>query len=79
MTKVPILLGHGVWRFSLPPIPAPYHGYGFWPAAHEARTDLCMWLGSLLLMLIGAGWLSVDAFLTRKGPPKTEAVAPLTA
>ncbi len=75
-TKLPILLGHQVWRFALPPHPAPFQSYGFWPVAHEARTDLCMWLGSLLLMFIGAGWLSLDAFLTRKEPPKTEAVLP---
>ena len=76
-TKLPILLGHGFWRFSLPPHPAPFHVYGFWPVAHEARTDLCMWLGSLLLLFVGAGWLSVDAFLTRKEPPRTDAAGPL--
>jgi putative oxidoreductase len=73
-TKLPILLGHGFWGLSLPPPPAPFHGYGFWPVAHEARTDLCMWLGALLLVLIGAGWLSLDAFFTRKEPPGTEAI-----
>ena len=75
-TKLPILLGHGFWRFSLPPPPAPFHGYGFWPVAHEARTDLCMWLGSLLLLFVGAGWLSLDAFLTRKEPPRTDPSPP---
>lgn len=34
---------------------------GFWSMAHEARTDWCMLLGSLFLILIGGGALSVDA------------------
>ncbi len=68
-TKLPLLLGEAFWRFSLPKPPGPFTVYGFWPAMHEARTDLCMWLGSLLLMIVGAGWLSLDAFITRKQPP----------
>jgi putative oxidoreductase len=34
---------------------------GFWAAMHEARTDYCMWLGSLFLLIVGAGSLSWDA------------------
>ncbi|SRR5579883_2935365 len=34
---------------------------GFWSTAHEARTDWCMLLGSLYLLLTGAGPLSLDA------------------
>ena len=55
-TKVPILLGHGVWLFS-----APKGAVGFWAFAHEARTDYCMWLGCLFLLIVGAGRLSYDA------------------
>jgi hypothetical protein len=33
---------------------------------HEARTDFSMWLGSLFLILVGAGPLSLDALLSRK-------------
>ena len=64
-TKIPILLGHGFWLFALPKLPH----YGFWSMAHEARTDWCMWLGCLFLILVGAGTLSLDALLTfrRKG------------
>lgn len=36
---------------------------GFWTAAHEARTDWSMLLGSLFLILSGAGPWSVDARL----------------
>jgi putative oxidoreductase len=62
-TKLPILLGHGFWGFSLPKLA----NYGFWSMLHEARTDLCMLLGSLFLLIVGAGrkW-SLDAWLTRE-------------
>jgi putative oxidoreductase len=59
-TKIHILLGHGFWLFALPKVPH----YGFWSMAHEARTDWCMWLGCLFLILVGAGKLSLDALLT---------------
>ena len=56
-TKIPILLGHGFWGFSLRSVP---YG-GFWGMAHEARTDFSMLLGSLFLLIAGAGALSLDA------------------
>src|SRR5437870_2178831 len=34
---------------------------GFWKMAHEARTDWAMLLGSLFLLVVGAGWWSFDA------------------
>jgi uncharacterized membrane protein YphA (DoxX/SURF4 family) len=34
---------------------------GFWAAMHEARTDICMFLGSIFLIAVGAGRLSIDA------------------
>ncbi len=36
---------------------------GFWKMAHEARTDWCMLLGSLFLLLVGAGRWSLDSRL----------------
>jgi putative oxidoreductase len=33
---------------------------GFWGTMHEARTDLCMMLGSLFLIAVGSGRLSLD-------------------
>ncbi len=33
---------------------------GFWAAMHEARTDFCMLLGLIAIMLLGAGRLSLD-------------------
>ncbi len=37
--------------------------FGFWAAMHEARTDYCMWLGSLFILIVGAGSVSLDARL----------------
>src|SRR6266581_933942 len=61
-TKIPILLGHGFWRFSLSKLPA----YGFWSMAHEARADFAMLLGSLFLLIVGAGAWSMDAYAGRR-------------
>ena len=43
---------------------------GFWTAAHEARTDWSMTLGPLFLPLVGAGPWSLDAWLSRRRPPR---------
>jgi putative oxidoreductase len=58
-TKIPILLGHGFWGFNLRQLPY----YGFWGMAHEARTDWAMLLGSVFLLIVGAGAWSIDARL----------------
>lgn len=58
-TKIPILLGHGFWGFSLAKLPY----YGFWGMAHEARVDISMFVGLIFLMILGAGRWSVDAGL----------------
>jgi uncharacterized membrane protein YphA (DoxX/SURF4 family) len=39
---------------------------GFWQAAHDARTDWSMLLGSLFLLIQGGGPWSADALLQRK-------------
>jgi len=36
---------------------------GFWQMAHAARTDVSMFLGSLFLLINGAGPVSLDALL----------------
>jgi uncharacterized membrane protein YphA (DoxX/SURF4 family) len=61
-TKIPILLGHGFWLFHLPKL----QQYGFWSMVHEARVDLCMWLGCLFLIKLGGGALSLDWWLGRR-------------
>jgi putative oxidoreductase len=55
-TKIPILLGHGFWLFSL----LDLKSYGFWSMAHEARTDFSMFWGLLFLLIVGAGSWSAD-------------------
>lgn len=67
-TKLPILLGHGFWGFSLRQLPS----YGVWAMAHEARTDWAMLLGALFLVWVGAGPWSVDALLSRRRPVSRE-------
>jgi putative oxidoreductase len=67
-TKIPILLGHGFWRFSVSKLPS----YGFWSMAHEARTDFSMLLGSIFLLIVGAGAWSVDARLVSSRPEVDE-------
>jgi putative oxidoreductase len=67
-TKLPILLGHGFWRFSLSKLPS----YGFWSMAHEARTDFAMLLGSSFLLIVGAGAWSLDARLASNRLPRDE-------
>ena len=64
-TKIPILLGHGFWGFSLRTVPY----YGFWGMAHEARTDFAMLLCSIFLLIVGAGLWSIDARLSSSRSP----------
>lgn len=54
-TKIPILLGHNVWRFVAPKPP-----YGVWAMLHEARVDFSMVLGLLFLLIVGLGRWSFD-------------------
>lgn len=43
---------------------------GFWKMAHDSRTDFSMFMGSLFLLIVGAGLISLDARLSpsRKAP-----------
>ena len=38
---------------------------GSWSTVHEARTDYCMLLGLVFLLLVGSGPLSIDARVGR--------------
>lgn len=66
-TKIPILLGHGYWGFSLRAVPYA----GFWGMFHEARTDFCMILGTLFLGITGSGPWSIDQWFDRNHPRST--------
>jgi len=61
-TKIPILLGHGYWRFTLPTL----KHYGLLSMLHEARTDFSMFLGLVFILIVGTGGLSADALLKSK-------------
>jgi uncharacterized membrane protein YphA (DoxX/SURF4 family) len=61
-TKIPILLGHGFWTFTLAKLPR----YGFLSMMHEARTDFSMWLGLSFLLIVGPGRWSIDWLVAGK-------------
>lgn len=61
ITKIPIIYGQSILGFSLPHADT----YNFWSFAHEARTDFAMWLGSLFLLIKGAGSFSIDKILSK--------------
>lgn len=63
VTKIPIAFGQSFGPFVLRELSS----YGFWSMAHEMRTDLAMWLGSLFLIIKGGGRWSADASLSTKG------------
>jgi uncharacterized membrane protein YphA (DoxX/SURF4 family) len=67
-TKIPILLGYGFWGFTLRSVP---YG-GFWGMAHAARTDFSMLLGSIFLLVVGAGAWSLDARLMRESKSRDD-------
>ena len=58
-----------IWTTKIP----IFMKQGFWAMAHEARTDWCMLLGSVLLMLAGAGAWSIDAKLVADHRPSNHA------
>jgi putative oxidoreductase len=64
-TKLPIWAGHDIWIFHLPKIAR----FGFWSMAHEARDDFLMLLGSIYLLIAGAGAWSLDALLASEHSP----------
>jgi len=46
--------------------------HGFWAAMHEARTDICMFVGLAAILLLGAGSVSLDERILasrRRSPP----------
>ena len=61
-TKIPVLLGHGIWKFTLMKLPR----YGFLSMIHEARTDLSMLLGLIFLLVVGPGRWSLDTWRAKK-------------
>jgi len=64
--KLPILLGYGFGGFALRDL----ERYGFFSMMHESRNDLCMIIGSLFLLIVGAGRLSIDAAAASRDTPR---------
>ena len=58
LAAIPLLIDIAV-AIATTKIPMLLH-QGFWPMAHEARTDFCMLLGLLFLAIDGAGGWSLD-------------------
>jgi putative oxidoreductase len=58
-TKIAVLLGQDFLIFKVRELSR----YGFWSMMHESRNDLCLLLGSIYLLLVGAGKWSLDFWL----------------
>jgi putative oxidoreductase len=54
-----------IWTTKIPIL----NQSGFWSMAHEARTDYAMLLGSMFLLVVGAGLWSVDAKIVQAKQP----------
>lgn len=70
-TKIPILRGRDLGVFEVRDLDR----YGFWSMLHESRTDLAMLLGSLFLLIVGAGAWSVDAWMEERRRAESRARA----
>ena len=44
---------------------------GFWATMHEARTDFCVLLGLIFLLIVGSGTLSFDEHLSHQSDRAT--------
>jgi putative oxidoreductase len=66
LASVPLLIIISV-AIATTKLPMLVH-QGFWTMAHEARTDWCMFLGAISLIIVGAGEWSLDAIITRTDP-----------
>jgi uncharacterized membrane protein YphA (DoxX/SURF4 family) len=60
-----VIMSVAIWTTKAPIL----MNEGFWKMAHESRNDTCMALGSLFLLIAGAGKLSADARLAGGNKP----------
>jgi len=63
MSALPLLIDIGVAIYTTK-VPM-LHKEGIWPTLHESRTDLCMALGLLAILLLGPGTIAFDRFRKR--------------
>ena len=68
-----VIISVAIWSTKVP----IFLQKGFWDMAHEARTDYCMLLGGLFLLIVGAGAWSIDAALVRPTGTRGEEVGRL--
>ncbi len=68
---VPLLgiMAVAVWKTKLPILGSS----GFWKMAHDSRTDFCMTIGALALLLAGGGAWSLDAWRRGRRAPAADA------
>jgi putative oxidoreductase len=55
-----VIISVAIWTTKIP----MFWKSGFWNMAHEARTDYCMLLGGICLLIVGAGMWSLDRWLS---------------
>ena len=65
LASIPLLIDISVALYSTKIVTLSKNG--LWSTLHEARTDVCMLLGLIFLLLVGGGTLSFDARFSRKG------------
>jgi putative oxidoreductase len=63
-----VIISVAIWSTKVPLL----RDDGFWKMAHEGRTDYCMFLGGVFLLIVGAGAWSIDAALTTRERMKEE-------
>lgn len=59
-----VIMGVAIWQTKVPIL----ENEGFWEMAHASRNDFCMVMGSLFLLIVGAGKLSADRKLAAPKP-----------
>jgi putative oxidoreductase len=57
-----VIMAVAAWSTKLPILLES----GFWKMAHASRNDYCMIMGSIFLLLVGAGAWSLDAWRARR-------------
>lgn len=57
-----VIMITAIWSTKIPIL----SDRGFWSMAHDSGTDLAMLLGSIFLLAVGAGRLSLDAQLAKR-------------
>jgi putative oxidoreductase len=65
LASMPLVIDICVALYSTKIVAFPKNG--FWGTLHEARTDVCMFLGLIFLLIAGGGEWSLDAwFIARR-------------